>query len=226
MAIEQEQIRPWERQPNEGEEAFEAFDIYAKLNQDRAIVKAAALVPNKSGGLGKDRSLLERWSKMHFWVTRAAAWDRYTARNSNEEIMLGRSAMRRRLITQSTNIQTQVAQRILKMTETEIATMPLGQASRLLQLAVDIELKARNVTAAELDSGKGDFAPTFIIEFVPSKPPAMIQVRMPDGISGFIPPEQLARFQLDHPEAVVMQSESEAQAPAVSEAAVPIEVVQ
>ena len=62
---ESEAIKPWERQPDEGEEAFDAFDVYAKMGRDRSIAKAAVEVVNSSGSRGKDKSLLERWSSRH-----------------------------------------------------------------------------------------------------------------------------------------------------------------
>jgi len=227
MAIEQEHIRPWERQQNESEEAFAAFDIYAKLGEKRSIAKTADVVPNRDGGLGKNHTLLEKWSAKYQWVTRAAAWDRYEARSLNEKLVMGRAEMRSRIITQAKNLQAHTAKRILEMTPSEIAQLPPRVAAQITKLAVDMEMKAREISAAELESGKGDFAPTFVIEFVPAKPPTMIQVRMPDGVTGFIPPESEARFFADNPEAVIIQREADAAAPSIPiEAAPKIEAVQ
>jgi hypothetical protein len=59
--------RPWDRQPNESPQAFEAFAIYRDMSYQRSLAAAA-------WKLRKTKKLLERWSATHGWVKRVAAW--------------------------------------------------------------------------------------------------------------------------------------------------------
>lgn len=59
----------WERQPNESEEAWEAFVLYRELGDDRSLAKVCSV-------LGKSDTMLDRWSSRHRWTDRVQAWDR------------------------------------------------------------------------------------------------------------------------------------------------------
>jgi len=74
----------WERQVNESERAYQAFDVYRRLGLDRSLVKAAREV-------GKSRQLLERWSVRHCWQDRMLAWDSHRRRVEHAEWMERRS---------------------------------------------------------------------------------------------------------------------------------------
>jgi len=61
--------RPWDREPNESPQAFEAFG-------DLPL----------AWKLSKSKTLLSRWSAAHGWVKRVAAWDAYNDRESRNEL--------------------------------------------------------------------------------------------------------------------------------------------
>lgn len=65
---ETDDLRPWDRQPGETSKAYEAFLTYRDLGAGRSI----QLVCNE---LGKSKTVMDRWSSQHNWVSRAAAWD-------------------------------------------------------------------------------------------------------------------------------------------------------
>jgi hypothetical protein len=62
-----EDPKPWEMQPGEGVEAFQAFALYRDLGPGGSTAKVA-------DALRKSNALIERWSRQHGWVSRRAAW--------------------------------------------------------------------------------------------------------------------------------------------------------
>jgi hypothetical protein len=60
---------PWERQPGEGDQAFQAFATYRDMGPDRSTRAVAQK-------LSKSASLIGRWSTQHRWVIRVEAWER------------------------------------------------------------------------------------------------------------------------------------------------------
>lgn len=58
----------WERQPEEGSKAFDAFVIYRNAGPHRSQLKVSA-------EQGVNRNLVNRWSVEHDWVTRAEDYD-------------------------------------------------------------------------------------------------------------------------------------------------------
>lgn len=70
---------PWERQPRESDQAWEAFQIYRDLGVGRSISQVCEAV-------SKSRPLLTRWSAQWSWVHRAAEWDRHVDRQRQERV--------------------------------------------------------------------------------------------------------------------------------------------
>ncbi len=200
-----EAIKPWERQPGESEEAFDAFDVYAKMGRDRSIAKAAAGVRNSSGKKGKDKSLLERWSSKHGWIVRAAAWDRHVARQENEGHLLGRAEMRSRQIRDAQKLQGQVARRMKTMTDAEISRLKPAEVVMMLKAASEIERKAREVSPVEQENDEVVEVPTFNINFFPAKPVGFVAVRLADGVAGYIPAHRVDEFLAEYPGAVAIR---------------------
>ena len=88
---------PWERQPKETPQAFEAFAIYRDMGYDadgylggnrthRAVAKQ----------LGKSETLISRWSSQHNWLDRCAAWDAEQDRILRKEQQREIAKMRKR----------------------------------------------------------------------------------------------------------------------------------
>jgi hypothetical protein len=64
----------WERQLDEGPQAFDAFVIYRDMSgrrSQRAVARA----------LGKSESLISKWASRHDWTGRVAAYDRVLQTN-------------------------------------------------------------------------------------------------------------------------------------------------
>jgi hypothetical protein len=62
--------RPWDRQPKETTQAWEARRLYVQMGPSRSIDRVGQ-------GLGKSRALMERWSVRWEWVLSAKAFDSY-----------------------------------------------------------------------------------------------------------------------------------------------------
>jgi hypothetical protein len=79
--------KPWERREDETAEAFEGFVIY----RDGGAARSLANVRRE---LGKSRTLIEKWSREHAWVSRALAHD-------DEQDRIRREAAAREIETMS-----------------------------------------------------------------------------------------------------------------------------
>ena len=66
-------VYPWERQPQEGEEAYHAFLTYRDLGPLRTLEAARVRLGRRSGYLKP----LERWSARREWRDRVGAWDEH-----------------------------------------------------------------------------------------------------------------------------------------------------
>ena len=64
------EIKPWEKQPDETSKAFQAFVIYRDLNlEDRSYAKVAQL-------LTKSRQVITDWGSKYHWQARIDEWER------------------------------------------------------------------------------------------------------------------------------------------------------
>lgn len=61
-------MKNFERLPSEGPKAFAAFMSYCEMGPKRSLSKVAK-------NLGKDKSLLSRWSSQYGWVERSLSYD-------------------------------------------------------------------------------------------------------------------------------------------------------
>lgn len=108
---DQDDIRPWDRQPGESSKAYEAFVTYRDLGHDRTVPKVA-------GQLGKSQALMTRWSSQHNWVSRSSAWDSLPGR-AVEEAYADRAA---RIAEQHDRL----ASKLLERLERNLELMPEG----------------------------------------------------------------------------------------------------
>lgn len=82
-------LDPWERQPDESDAAFDAFAKYRDMGRDRSLRKVAQQV-------GKDFSLMGRWSKRWSWNRRAYEYELFLDRKAREETVREIGAMAKR----------------------------------------------------------------------------------------------------------------------------------
>jgi len=190
-------IRPWERQSSESNESFEAFTLYLSMGQTRALSKVA-------GQLGKSHQLIERWSQRDAWRRRVLAYDRMMAREVLERVVVGQAYFRERVAQEGANMRTRAAARILKMSDEEIAKLPIREVIGLARTGTMMEHAARTVSAEELALQEREDVPRFQIRFLQDAPEEMVAVRLEDGTVGYIPLDAIPQFKTDYPSAVVV----------------------
>lgn len=92
------EVEPWERQPKESAQAFEAFAMYRDMGVSRSIRKVAH-------NLNKAVTTLAEWSSKHEWVKRVAAWDAEQDRIARNELMAEMAATRKKQRRQAQRMQ-------------------------------------------------------------------------------------------------------------------------
>lgn len=201
-------LQPWERQSTDTDRSWEAFEVYRQMGPRRSIQKVAEK-------LGKSRTIMERWSLRHDWRRRVLAWDRHEARIINERVLLGSADMRERLISQAMNLQARAQQRVLKMTDQEIAALSVMETCALMRTGSMIEQQARTFDEDER-GGNGERVRGFSADTPPpvfnlvriSKPESHVWVRRSDDPAGceafHVPQEVAAMIKQQFPQYMVV----------------------
>lgn len=83
--------QPWDRLPGESTQAYTAFAFYRDLGSERSLAKVGQEV-------GKNLTLIERWSASWNWVGRVYEFDCVEDERSREQLCRDRMAMRLRHI--------------------------------------------------------------------------------------------------------------------------------
>jgi hypothetical protein len=91
-------LDPWDQQPKEGPEAFQAFSFYRDAGDERSIRGVAA-------ALGKSATLIARWSSTHGWVGRIRAWNHHSDRIKQRAFMAELEKMASRQAQQGAMVQ-------------------------------------------------------------------------------------------------------------------------
>ena len=149
---------PWERQKGETAKAFEAFAVYRDMPH-RSIRDVARQ-------LGKSATLISRWSSLHGWQKRVAAWDAEQDRIAREAQINEIKKMRKR--------------------HADLANAMLVKATKALQRIPEDEIKATDVsrmveTAAKLERiSRGDVGDVIEERDGGAATPA-VQFYMPDN---------------------------------------------
>lgn len=86
----------WDRLPDESDPAYRAFREYLLMGAERSTAKVAR-------GLGKSKTLIDRWSSRNRWVARAQAFDAEAAKRVDEATLdvLEKRARRQAEISES-----------------------------------------------------------------------------------------------------------------------------
>jgi hypothetical protein len=108
----EDDVRPWDRQPGETDPAYAAFAEY----RDMGGARSTAAVAQK---LGKSKTLTDRWSSKYAWVERTRAWDSMPARMTEKAY----EDMAREIAEDHRRIATKLLHRL----ETGMDSLPEGK---------------------------------------------------------------------------------------------------
>ena len=95
------------------------------------------------------------------------------------------------------------------MTDADVARMTPMECVRLFKVATDLELKIRKISEKEMkdrDRARRDLLPVpkLIINFRRGTPEGMVAVRLPDGVTGYIPIACVSEFLEDYPDGKIL----------------------
>lgn len=122
---------PWERQPGETPEAWEAFRHY----RDGGVTRSLRTVAEQ---LQKSQALMGRWSARHSWVLRASAYDNEQDRLWRLELQVQRRKSARRNLAVAQGTMQVVSQAVVQMVQNPGALTP-GDVARLMETASKLE---------------------------------------------------------------------------------------
>lgn len=133
MGTKQKPLEPWDRQAQESGKAYAAFIEYRDMGIERTTRKVAEKV-------GKNVSLIQRWSRAHGWVDRVAAWDQDLDRQARAAQIRAIRDMNDRHARTAVVLQTKAAERLRELQPSELSP---ETALRYIAEAVKLERVAR-----------------------------------------------------------------------------------
>lgn len=161
MAKKEVEALPWERQPNEGPKAFEAFTIYRDLGKERTIPKVAET-------LRKSVSLMNRWSQANSWVERVKAWDDEADRQAAQKQLKDIANARVRQRKQAVKMQLKALQLLESIQEGDAK---LSEIVSLMKLGMEQERICLGDVGDVIEERSGDAVPS-------------VQIYIPDNNRG------------------------------------------
>ena len=134
--------KPWERQKDEGEKAYEAFVLYRDMGEKRTFTAVAEKL-QKSG------SLIRRWKDRWEWQERVRAYDNELEKEARAKAVKDRKAMTKRHIDISMQLQRKALEALNKLS---VDAMSPKDIREYIKMATDLERLNRTL---EEESGKG-----------------------------------------------------------------------
>jgi hypothetical protein len=120
---------PWEIQENESSKAFQAFQTYLFLGEERSIVKV-------SKKLGKSETIITRWSSKYNWVERVRAYDNDNAIKTKKQTEKAIKEMSERQIKTAMLLQSKGLESLKYINPEKISAK---DAKELIKLGIEIE---------------------------------------------------------------------------------------
>lgn len=129
----------WERQPGETPKAFEAFDLYCKLGEERSVRKVAQK-------LTKSDTIIKRWSSQWNWVNRARDYDNELKRRELQTQKKAYQDMQKRQIGMAIQLQKKAFEALQKL---PVDKMTAKDIKEFMKLGAALERANMDMAAAE-----------------------------------------------------------------------------
>lgn len=129
-------LSPWERQPEEPQDAYDLFLRYRDMDK-RVVVQVAE---------DETRSRLLRLSAVWSWGYRAYEWDKHMHRAEVKELVRYRRTMNERQRTTARAAQNKIAQWLVNLDVSRLKPM---EAAKWYELAVKVEREAAGATSED-----------------------------------------------------------------------------
>lgn len=132
--------KPWERQPGESVQAYEAFKIYRDLGLKRSNQGVCA-------ELSKSRQLISRWKVNYDWDERVRAWDNELQKEARREAAKDLKDMTNRHIKISMQLQKKALEALSRLDTEEMSPKDIKE---FIKMATDLE-RLNRLTAITKD---------------------------------------------------------------------------
>lgn len=127
----------WERQPGESAKAFEAFELYCKMGEERSTRTVAQKC-------SKSVSLIQRWSCKWNWVDRARDYDNEMRRKSLRAEKAAYQKMKKRHIGMAVQLQQKAFDALKNLNPEKLSAKEIREFMKL-----GTELERMNMALAE-----------------------------------------------------------------------------
>lgn len=152
-----DQAKPWEPVEKESSKAYEAFSIYRDMGIQRSLSKVA-------DELQKSATLINRWSRTHNWVERAAAWDAEQDRVVREQQLQDIKKMRKRHASLAEAMILKAATALQRIPADEIKASDI---SRMVETASKLERISRGDVGDVIEERNGGDAINPVQIYIP-----------------------------------------------------------
>ena len=150
--------QPWERQPGESEQAFEAFRLYRDLGIRRSNIEVC-------NQLSKSRQLISRWKSKYRWDERARAYDNDLEKQQHAEAVKNLKDMTSRHIKIAINLQAKALEALAQL---KVEEMTPKDIKEYIKMATDLE-RLNRLTSASRDEGADIEEGTRVDIYLPEK---------------------------------------------------------
>lgn len=135
--------QPWERLPNESDEAWEAFNHYLRLSPVGNDPETKRTIANCAAQLGKERVQVSRWSAHNAWVERARAFDNNMSVVTVDMVARDLAAYQKQLVVDETSALsalTVVMSKLIAQTDEQLTNGEPVKLSEINQLMKATEI--------------------------------------------------------------------------------------
>lgn len=147
----------WERQPGESAKAFEAFELYCQLGEERSVRKVAQR-------LDKSRTQIGEWSSKWNWVDRARDYDNELKRQKLRAEKEAYRKMKQRHIGMAIQLQQKAFDALKKLNPEDLSPKEIREFLKL-----GAELERMNMALAEQEENRENSDEVTVDIYLPEK---------------------------------------------------------